>query len=77
MSDAPQTRPCPDCASPVRTADQSFCDSCGAFLRWDTPAGTPAAADPPAADRTPPATTADAADGRSGHATGTAAQTGA
>ncbi|MFI1979553.1 NADase-type glycan-binding domain-containing protein [Streptomyces wedmorensis] len=77
MSDAPQTRPCPDCASPVRTADQSFCDSCGAFLRWDTPAGTPATADPPAADRTPPATTADAADGRSGHATGTAAQAGA
>ncbi|MBB4981244.1 NADase-type glycan-binding domain-containing protein [Streptomyces nymphaeiformis] len=38
MSDAPQSRPCPDCASPVRTADQSFCDSCGAFLRWDTPA---------------------------------------
>ncbi|WP_318210221.1 NADase-type glycan-binding domain-containing protein [Streptomyces sp. SJL17-1] len=39
MSDAPQSRPCPDCASPVRTADQSFCDSCGAFLRWDSPAG--------------------------------------
>ncbi|MFF0433558.1 hypothetical protein ACFYU9_15175 [Streptomyces sp. NPDC004327] len=35
MSDAPaSTRPCPDCASPVRTTDQSFCDSCGAFLRW-------------------------------------------
>ncbi|MFD3993561.1 NADase-type glycan-binding domain-containing protein [Streptomyces sp. NPDC058583] len=39
MSDAPQSRPCPDCASPVRAADQSFCDSCGAFLRWDSPAG--------------------------------------
>ncbi|WP_405861584.1 zinc ribbon domain-containing protein [Streptomyces sp. NBC_00090] len=38
MSDAPQSRPCPDCASPVRAVDQSFCDSCGAFLRWDTPA---------------------------------------
>ncbi|MFC9595245.1 zinc ribbon domain-containing protein [Streptomyces sp. NPDC056944] len=49
MSDAPQSRPCPDCASPVRTADQSFCDSCGAFLRWDTPAG-PA----PAAERSVP-----------------------
>ncbi|GGS79268.1 zinc ribbon domain-containing protein [Streptomyces tanashiensis] len=44
MSDAPQSRPCPDCASPVRTTDQSFCDSCGAFLRWDTPAGAAPAA---------------------------------
>ncbi|MFE7586514.1 zinc ribbon domain-containing protein [Streptomyces gardneri] len=41
MSDAPLSRPCPDCASPVRAADQSFCDSCGAFLRWDAPAATP------------------------------------
>ncbi|MEU0401579.1 hypothetical protein ABZ318_15315 [Streptomyces sp. NPDC006197] len=49
MSDAPQSRPCPDCASPVRTADQSFCDGCGAFLRWDTPAGAA-----PAADRSVP-----------------------
>ncbi|MFF5922174.1 hypothetical protein ACFY8C_28145 [Streptomyces flavochromogenes] len=40
MSDAPLSRPCPDCASPVRAADQSFCDSCGAFLRWDSPAAT-------------------------------------
>ncbi|MFJ4870041.1 NADase-type glycan-binding domain-containing protein [Streptomyces sp. NPDC088757] len=40
MSDAPETRPCPDCASPVRAANQSFCDGCGAFLRWDTPAET-------------------------------------
>ncbi|MCX4985670.1 zinc ribbon domain-containing protein [Streptomyces sp. NBC_00572] len=39
MSDASQSRPCPDCASPVRAVDQSFCDSCGAFLRWDSPAG--------------------------------------
>ncbi|MFC7963844.1 NADase-type glycan-binding domain-containing protein [Streptomyces cinereoruber] len=38
MSDAPETRPCPDCASPVRAANQSFCDGCGAFLRWDAPA---------------------------------------
>ncbi|SEE00610.1 hypothetical protein [Streptomyces sp. TLI_105] len=45
MSDAPQSRPCPDCASPVRTTDQSFCDGCGAFLRWDTPAGAAPAAD--------------------------------
>ncbi len=41
MSDAPETRPCPDCASPVRAASQSFCDSCGAFLRWDAPADPP------------------------------------
>ncbi|MCX5231056.1 hypothetical protein [Streptomyces sp. NBC_00233] len=40
MSDASLSRPCPDCASPVRAADQSFCDSCGAFLRWDSPVGT-------------------------------------
>ncbi|MFE5511493.1 zinc ribbon domain-containing protein [Streptomyces sp. NPDC056529] len=41
MSDAPETRPCPDCASPVRAANQSFCDGCGAFLRWDAPAQAP------------------------------------
>lgn len=50
MSDAPQFRPCPDCASPVRTSDQSFCDSCGAFLRWDTPAGAPAGGNPSEAE---------------------------
>ncbi|MFF8840817.1 NADase-type glycan-binding domain-containing protein [Streptomyces sp. NPDC015130] len=44
MTDAPLSRPCPDCASPVRAADQSFCDSCGAFLRWDAPAAVPDAA---------------------------------
>ncbi|WP_158071327.1 NADase-type glycan-binding domain-containing protein [Streptomyces sp. CB02261] len=54
MSDAPQFRPCPDCASPVRTSDQSFCDSCGAFLRWDTPAGAPAGGNPPEADTAAP-----------------------
>ncbi|MFH9727636.1 NADase-type glycan-binding domain-containing protein [Streptomyces sp. NPDC017254] len=48
MSDAPQSRPCPDCASPVRAADQSFCDSCGAFLRWDSPAGAATSTDTPA-----------------------------
>ncbi|MFJ9431594.1 NADase-type glycan-binding domain-containing protein [Streptomyces sp. NPDC101490] len=53
MSDAPQTRPCPDCASPVRTKDQSFCDSCGAFLRWDAPAATPAPSAAPAPSATP------------------------
>ncbi|MFD3329055.1 discoidin domain-containing protein [Streptomyces sp. NPDC058701] len=30
------TAPCPECAAPSRTTGQSFCDSCGAFLRWDT-----------------------------------------
>ncbi|WP_411133204.1 NADase-type glycan-binding domain-containing protein [Streptomyces sp. C10] len=51
---------CPDCGSPAPQTDQSFCDSCGAFLRWDRPAPKPpttgedrtAAAAPP----TPPAT---------------------
>lgn len=45
MSDTAQPRPCPDCARPVRAADQSFCDACGAFLRWDTPSARPAAGD--------------------------------
>ncbi|BCK72590.1 hypothetical protein Srufu_065430 [Streptomyces libani subsp. rufus] len=31
---------CPDCGSPAPQTDQSFCDSCGAFLRWDRPAPT-------------------------------------
>ncbi|MFJ6104295.1 NADase-type glycan-binding domain-containing protein [Streptomyces sp. NPDC092359] len=53
MSDAPQTRPCPDCASPVRTKDQSFCDSCGAFLRWDAPAAAPAPSSAPVPSSTP------------------------
>ncbi|MER8041526.1 zinc ribbon domain-containing protein [Streptomyces sp. NPDC094032] len=43
MSDTGNTRPCPDCARPVRATDQSFCDACGAFLRWDTPSARPAA----------------------------------
>ncbi|MET9544732.1 zinc ribbon domain-containing protein [Streptomyces sp. NPDC006627] len=30
--------PCPECGTPARQRGQSFCDSCGAFLRWDTPA---------------------------------------
>ncbi|WP_053926686.1 NADase-type glycan-binding domain-containing protein [Streptomyces chattanoogensis] len=29
---------CPDCGAPAPQTDQSFCDSCGAFLRWDRPA---------------------------------------
>ncbi|WP_411143298.1 NADase-type glycan-binding domain-containing protein [Streptomyces sp. x-80] len=33
------TTACPDCGTPARQTGQSFCDSCGAFLRWDTPAG--------------------------------------
>ncbi|MEU2074436.1 hypothetical protein [Streptomyces sp. NPDC013489] len=59
MSDAPLSRPCPDCASPVRAADQSFCDSCGAFLRWDSPAGAASAEGPSAA--VPSASSAPAA----------------
>ncbi|MFD0153928.1 NADase-type glycan-binding domain-containing protein [Streptomyces sp. NPDC055721] len=64
MSDAPLSRPCPDCASPVRAADQSFCDSCGAFLRWDAPAAaTPSAATPEAApEREEPTAIATPAD---------------
>ncbi|MFI1660192.1 NADase-type glycan-binding domain-containing protein [Streptomyces sp. NPDC020472] len=63
MSDAPQSRPCPECASPVRTADQSFCDGCGAFLRWDTPAGAAPAAGRSAAEPARVPGPADAADG--------------
>ncbi|MYZ13611.1 hypothetical protein GT038_09445, partial [Streptomyces sp. SID337] len=40
------TKPCPECGTPARQHGQSFCDSCGAFLRWDTPAGTPGPARP-------------------------------
>ena len=35
----PATVPCPDCGTPARATGQSFCDSCGAFLRW-TPSAT-------------------------------------
>ncbi|MET7357916.1 zinc ribbon domain-containing protein [Streptomyces sp. NPDC005562] len=39
MSNSPATTPpCPECGTPARQHGQSFCDSCGAFLRWDTPA---------------------------------------
>ncbi|MFG2532947.1 NADase-type glycan-binding domain-containing protein [Streptomyces sp. NPDC048516] len=36
---------CPDCGAPAPQSDQSFCDSCGAFLRWDRPAHPSPAAD--------------------------------
>ncbi|MET9359828.1 zinc ribbon domain-containing protein [Streptomyces sp. NPDC006632] len=39
----PAMVPCPDCGTPARATGQSFCDSCGAFLRWTAPAGRPAA----------------------------------
>ncbi|MEV7466947.1 zinc ribbon domain-containing protein [Streptomyces kronopolitis] len=43
---------CPDCGAPAPQTGQSFCDSCGAFLRWDRPT-TPT---PPATSQpTPPA----------------------
>ncbi|MEU9099140.1 zinc ribbon domain-containing protein [Streptomyces sp. NPDC048361] len=35
----PAMVPCPDCGTPARATGQSFCDSCGAFLRWSAPAG--------------------------------------
>ncbi|MFF9197665.1 NADase-type glycan-binding domain-containing protein [Streptomyces sp. NPDC014779] len=41
------SRACPECGSPVREGRQSFCDGCGAFLRWDTPASGPSAAPDP------------------------------
>ncbi|MFE7118791.1 hypothetical protein ACFU99_25570, partial [Streptomyces sp. NPDC057654] len=42
MSDAPAAA-CPDCGTPARQEGQSFCDSCGGFLRWDSsPATSPA-----------------------------------
>ncbi|WP_329121344.1 discoidin domain-containing protein [Streptomyces sp. NBC_01465] len=35
MSANPTTATCPDCSTPARITGQSFCDACGAFLRWD------------------------------------------
>ncbi|MFE6064491.1 NADase-type glycan-binding domain-containing protein [Streptomyces sp. NPDC056431] len=66
MSDAPQSRPCPDCASPVRAADQSFCDSCGAFLRWDSPAGAVSTEGSSAASSSAPSAPSVAAASESG-----------
>ena len=37
---------CPDCGTPTSQTGQSFCDSCGAFLRWDRPAPPAPPADP-------------------------------
>ncbi|MFE9120488.1 NADase-type glycan-binding domain-containing protein [Streptomyces sp. NPDC007172] len=53
----PAMVPCPDCGTPARATGQSFCDSCGAFLRWTAPAA-PAA--PPAPDAAPAAPAAPA-----------------
>ncbi|MFD3939562.1 zinc ribbon domain-containing protein [Streptomyces sp. NPDC058611] len=50
------TAPCPECAAPSRTTGQSFCDSCGAFLRWDTGSATAAPAPRGEADASEPAT---------------------
>ncbi|MFG2722424.1 NADase-type glycan-binding domain-containing protein [Streptomyces sp. NPDC048416] len=47
----PAMVPCPDCGTPARATGQSFCDSCGAFLRWSAPA---AQAAPDAARPAPP-----------------------
>lgn len=46
---------CPDCGSPATQAGQSFCDSCGAFLRWDRPASASPTADPRRTGTAPPA----------------------
>ncbi|GGN36968.1 zinc ribbon domain-containing protein [Streptomyces kronopolitis] len=43
---------CPDCGAPAPQTGQSFCDSCGAFLRWDRPT-TPTP--PTTSHPTPPA----------------------
>ncbi|MEU5209307.1 hypothetical protein [Streptomyces sp. NPDC020742] len=55
---------CPDCGSPASKKDQSFCDSCGAFLRWDRPASPSPTAEPErrpaAADPTPASPATDA-----------------
>ncbi|WP_407285201.1 NADase-type glycan-binding domain-containing protein [Streptomyces sp. BP-8] len=37
---------CPDCGAPAPQTGQSFCDSCGAFLRWDRPSSPTPTADP-------------------------------
>lgn len=50
------TAPCPECAAPSRTTGQSFCDSCGAFLRWDTGSATGAPAPRGEADASESAT---------------------
>ncbi|MFI6683081.1 NADase-type glycan-binding domain-containing protein [Streptomyces sp. NPDC050485] len=52
----PATVPCPDCGTPARPTGQSFCDSCGAFLRWTPPATSPTP-DAPASAPAPAAST--------------------
>ncbi|MEU9124937.1 hypothetical protein AB0C96_34670 [Streptomyces sp. NPDC048506] len=53
---------CPDCGSPAPQTGQSFCDSCGAFLRWDRPAPpSPTATPGRTAAAAPPTPTAPAA----------------
>ncbi|MGY5125988.1 NADase-type glycan-binding domain-containing protein [Streptomyces nigrescens] len=47
---------CPDCGSPAPQTDQSFCDSCGAFLRWDRPTPTPPTTNPDRTAATAPPT---------------------
>ncbi|MCY0944354.1 discoidin domain-containing protein [Streptomyces antarcticus] len=50
------TAPCPECAAPSRTTGQSFCDSCGAFLRWETGSASAAPAPRGEADASESAT---------------------
>ncbi|MFF4181831.1 zinc ribbon domain-containing protein [Streptomyces sp. NPDC001691] len=49
----PAMVPCPDCGTPARATGQSFCDSCGAFLRWTASTTPPASA--PSGDAARPA----------------------
>jgi hypothetical protein len=60
MPDSPAPSPgsvrCPDCSTPATRNGQSFCDACGAFLRWDA---TDAPAAPAAAAAPAPASNPD------------------
>ncbi|MFK0264756.1 NADase-type glycan-binding domain-containing protein [Streptomyces angustmyceticus] len=50
---------CPDCGAPAPQTGQSFCDSCGAFLRWERPTAStsgqsPSSASSPSGPSGPP-----------------------
>ncbi|MBD0741169.1 discoidin domain-containing protein [Streptomyces sp. CBMA152] len=51
------TLSCPDCGTPARPMGQSFCDTCGAFLKWETSATPPAPAGSATPDTSPAAET--------------------
>ncbi|MCL6299065.1 NADase-type glycan-binding domain-containing protein [Streptomyces kronopolitis] len=54
---------CPDCGAPAPQTGQSFCDSCGAFLRWDRPTTPtpPTTSHPTSPAPAPPASPPDTA----------------